>query len=58
MPAKDLSSPADRNGDQKLFKFGGGANTIFALDHDASFGYWINAGGGNDTITGADFAFV
>lgn len=56
MPAKTLTSPLDRDESQKLFKFGGGANTITALDHDASFGYWINAGGGDDTITGADFA--
>jgi len=56
MPTKILTSPLGRDGSPKLFKFGGGANTIIALDHDASFGYWINAGGGDDTVTGADFA--
>jgi len=55
MPTKTLTSPLGRDGSQKLFKFGGGANTINAMDHSGDFGYWINAGGGDDTINGADF---
>jgi len=66
MPTKNLTSPLDRNGDQRLFKFGGGANTITTengfladpADPDSfefySIGYSINAGGGNDSITGSD----
>jgi hypothetical protein len=55
MPTKTLNSPVGRDGSQKLFKFGGGANTINAMDHSEDFGYWINAGGGNDAINGADY---
>ena len=60
MPLKELFSQADRNGLQKTFKFGGGANTVFAED-DAitarAFGYIINGSGGNDTIFGSDSLF-
>ncbi len=68
MPAKNLTSPLDRNGNQKLFKFGGGANTIFTANgyfvdpaDPESFvsyttGYNINTGGGNDIIYGSDIA--
>ncbi len=56
MPTKVLDSQAGRNGVQKTFKFGGGANTIIANDDEISdFGYFINSGGGDDDITGSDF---
>ncbi len=56
MPTKMLDSQAGRGGVQKTFKYGGGANTVFANDDGVSdFGYIINGGGGNDTIFGSDF---
>ncbi|MGR3718329.1 MAG: hypothetical protein ACU0B1_16465 [Thermohalobaculum sp.] len=58
MPTKILTSQAGRTGSQKTFKFGGGANTVFAIDDGVStFGYIINGGGGNDTIFGSDSVF-
>lgn len=57
MPTKTLSSQATRKGDQDIFTFGGGSDTIFAFDDGSSpFGYVIDAGGGDDTIFGSDFA--
>jgi hypothetical protein len=54
MPTKILTSPFERDGaTPKLFKFGGGANTIIAQDDGSSTGYIIDAGGGNDTVTGS-----
>lgn len=66
MPTKNLSSPFARGSmvDQRSYKFGGGANTITTKngildDLDPQFepysiGYLINAGGGDDSISGSD----
>ena len=62
MPTKMLDSQTDRKGNQDTFKFGGGANTIFADDIFAGnvdvlgYGYIINGGGGDDTIFGSEYA--
>ena len=69
MPTKELFSQTDRKGLQDTFKFGGGANTIFAFGDvvvvvdpeiedftlESPYGYIINGGGGNDTIYGSDY---
>ncbi len=61
MPSKTLTSQTDRKGNQDIFKFGGGKNTIFANDdvdafgNGSGYGYIINGGGGDDTIFGSDF---
>jgi Ca2+-binding RTX toxin-like protein len=54
MPTKILTSPSAGRGNPHTF--GGGSNDIIAQDHDDGIGYVIDVGGGNDTITGADFA--
>ncbi|MFQ5565980.1 MAG: hypothetical protein ACE5EU_06430 [Paracoccaceae bacterium] len=57
MPTKTLTSQTDRKGIQKTFKFGGGKNTVIAVDDGASsYGYIIDGGGGDDTIFGSEFA--
>jgi hypothetical protein len=56
MPIKLLTSPFDNKGNFKMYKFGGGSNDIVAQNHDGLVGYHIRSGGGDDTITGADFA--
>jgi len=55
MPAKFLTSPFDGKGGVKVFKFGGGANEIFATvdPADPDQGYTILTGGGDDAITGS-----
>lgn len=55
MPTKILTSPLGRDDSPKLFKFGGGANTVFALDPDplGTIGYNIDGGGGNDALFGS-----
>ena len=55
MPTKILTSPFGRDGLPKLFKFGGGKNTIIAQDHPSGVGYIIDAGGGDDTVIGSSF---
>ena len=53
---KMLTSQADRNDAQKIYKFGGGKNEIIADDDLVStFGYVIKSGGGDDMIFGSDF---
>jgi hypothetical protein len=57
MPTKILPSPFARDGiTPKLFKFGGGKNTTIAQDDGSGTGYIINAGGGDDTVTGSSSA--
>ena len=56
MPTKILTSPFDNKGNLKMYKFGGGSNDIIAQNHNDLVGYHIRSGGGDDTITGADFA--
>jgi hypothetical protein len=57
MPAKTLTSPFYRKGKLKLFRFGGGKNTIIANDDPLhpGIGYMIDAGRGDDTVTGSSF---
>ena len=65
MPTNNLTTPFARDGTtQRSYKFGGGANTITTKkgildDLDPQFepysiGYLINAGGGDDSISGSD----
>lgn len=57
MPAKTIPSQAARQGGQDVFSFGGGSETILAVDDGGSpFGFIIDTGGGDDTIFGSDFA--
>jgi len=56
MPDKTILSQAARQGGQATFSFGGGSETIFAVDDGSSpFGFIIDTGGGDDTIFGSDF---
>jgi len=63
MPTKNLESPFGRDGiTPRAYKFGGGANTVttedgyideFGVFVPYNAGYIINAGGGNDNVTGS-----
>jgi hypothetical protein len=58
MPTKTLSSQTGNKGIQVANKFGGGANTVIAIDDGTSdYGYIIDGGGGDDLITGSDYVF-
>lgn len=57
MPTKILETQADRSGSaQEQYRFGGGADEIFAVDDGSPFGYWIDAFKGDDIVHGSDYS--